>query len=197
MQKNAILTRKKIFAPPLAVWVCASLLIAVGVALKTVSLTIPLGGIIISRVGFQLVPTYLSAILFGPFIGGLVGFFTDFLSMLIAPVGGGYNPLFGITYIVAAVLAWAIFNLLRLGRLGKLDIMLIVRIIVTVVAVQCAVLFLNTLWNAICYGTNDESFILFLLGRSTSLIFYIPVFSAVLCILLPVLSRQSQKLYKK
>lgn len=197
MQKNTISTRKKIFAPPLAVWVCASLLIAVGVALKTVSFTIPLGGIIISRVGFQLVPTYLSAILFGPFIGGLVGFFTDFLSMLIAPVGGGYNPLFGITYIVAAILAWTIFNLLKFGKLGKLDVKLIVRIIITVLIVQCAVLFLNTLWNAICYGTNDEAFIPFLLGRSSSLIFYIPVFSVILCVLLPVLAKQSQKLYKK
>ncbi len=195
MQKN-FLTLKRIFYPSLGVLTCCSLLIAVGVALKTFSFTIPLGAIVLSRIGFQLLPTYLSAILFGPFLGGIVGFLTDFLSMLVFPVGGGYNPMFGITYMVAAIFAWLIFYTVRIGDIGKFSPKLLIRIIITVIVVQLIVLFLNTLWTAIFYGTNDTAFTLFLIGRSPSLIFYIPLFSAILSVLLPVLIKPSRKLYK-
>ena len=201
MSKNTIFpthNKQNIFKPPLTVFICCALLTAIGVVLKTLSFNISLGNIMLSRIGFQLLPTYIAAILFGPVMGAIVGFLTDLFSMLIFPVGA-YTPFYGITFIMGAIYAWSFFNMLNFKNItsNKFDIMFLLRILTTVITVQIVVLLLNSCWNAMLYGTNDQTFPLFLLSRCSSLIFYIPVFTIVLYILLPILAPFANKFYKK
>ena len=190
---------KTVFCPPLAVWVCCALLTAAGAVLKTLTFNIPLGGLVISRLGFHLIAVYLAALLFGPFMGALTGIFSDFLSMLIAPIGGSYNPLYTLTFVIAAITAWAVYN--GIGRLGLLSARAqkrswknIVRTVITVVCVQLIFLCVNTLWISLFSGS---SYFLLLSGRALGLIFYIPVFTVLLCILIPVLQPFAKRLYAK
>lgn len=195
--KRTAASLKTVFAPPLAVWLCCSLLIALGTVLKTMTFNITLGGVLLSRLGFHLLVVYLAAILFGPFMGALTGVFTDIISMLIFPTGGGYNPLYTLTFVVAGVCAWAVYRALAVlndtGR--KWGWKHILRVFLTVSAVQAVFLFLNTLWIAIFSGSLGAYWTL-LAGRCTSLVFYLPVFTVLLCILVPVLKPLSCRLYR-
>jgi len=201
MSKNTIFpnhNKKNIFNPPLTVFICCALLTAVGVVLKTVSFNISLGNIMLSRIGFQLLPTYIASILFGPFLGAVVGFLTDLFSMLIFPVGA-YTPFYGITFIMGAIYAWSFFNIISFKPItgSKFDITFLFRVLLTVLTVQIVVLLLNTCWNAMLYGTNDTTFPLFLLSRCPSMIFYVPVFTVALYVLLPVLAPFANRFYKR
>jgi len=79
------------------VLVKASFLVALSIVLtRGLSIMIPLGGAETIRVGFGVVPVFMSGIMFGPTVGGLTGLVADLIGFLINPMGGAFHP--GITF---------------------------------------------------------------------------------------------------
>lgn len=79
------------------VLVKAAFLIALSIVLtRGLSIMLPIGGAETIRVGFGVVPVFMSGILFGPTVGGLTGLAADLIGFLINPMGGAFHP--GITF---------------------------------------------------------------------------------------------------
>ena len=64
-----------------------------------------------SRFSIEAVPIFLAGMLFGPVLGGCVGFAADFIGCLFSPFG--YNPIFCIPPILYGVFAGLMRPLLR------------------------------------------------------------------------------------
>lgn len=196
--KTFKMSMRDMFMPTLSVVVCCALLTALGFVLKSF-FTLNIGTL--QRLGFQLMVIYLAGILFGPLMGGVVGALLDFLSAMIFPVGA-FNPLYTLTMLLAGVLAWAAyygfgFISTKKEKTPLAAFLHIVRVFLTVVVVQAEVLILNTLWQTIVLGTTMDAFYATLLARSSSLIFYLPVFMVLLCVLLPILQPLARRLQRQ
>ena len=173
----------------LTAMLCCALLTAVGVVLKIfVTFNITLGAVIINRLGVHLLVIYLAAILFGPAYGAITGALVDFLSSVLAPVGA-YNPCYTLTLALAGLLIWLFYQKV-FGRVPRI----FWRVMLTVAAVQILFIWpVNTLWTVIFYGAQ-KGFWGLLLSRASSLLFYVPVFSLTLAVLVPILEKELRKL---
>ncbi|MGQ9474156.1 MAG: folate family ECF transporter S component [Candidatus Caldatribacteriaceae bacterium] len=75
----------------------SGMFIALSVVLtRFASLRIPIGGVEGIRIGFGMLPTVLAGILFGPWIGGIVGALADLIGFSLSPMGP-YFPHFTLT----------------------------------------------------------------------------------------------------
>ena len=93
------------------------------------------------KIGFSFIPIVISAILFGPYISGLIACIADLIGAILFPVGA-YFPGFTIT----ALLTGFIFGIFLKSKQS------IPRIIFSVIISQIFLsLFLNTYWMSILY----------------------------------------------
>lgn len=77
--------------------VFSGMLIALSVVLtRFASIRIPIGGIEGIRIGFGTLPIVVGGILFGPWVGGLVGALADIIGFSLSPMGP-YLPHFTLT----------------------------------------------------------------------------------------------------
>ena len=105
----------------------------------------------IVRIGFGFIPIALSAILFGPLIGGLTAGLADIVGMIVFPTGGAYFP--GFT--LSALLGGMIYGFFLYNKpISKLNIFLAVLTISLV-----ANLGLNTLWISMLTGNAYKALI--------------------------------------
>lgn len=75
----------------------SGMFIALSVVLtRFASLRIPIGGVEGIRIGFGTLPSVLAGILFGPWIGGIVGALADIIGFSLSPLGP-YFPHFTLT----------------------------------------------------------------------------------------------------
>lgn len=100
----------------------------------------------ILRIGFGFIPYILTAMLFGPIIGGIYGVVTDFIGVLLFPTGGGYFP--GFT--LSAFLGAFIYGLFLYKKPKKLWRFALSIILVTLIVDIC----LNTYWLTILTGKS-------------------------------------------
>lgn len=84
--------------------VFCGLFVAVSIALsRFMSLSVPIGGAIVVRLGFGLLPVILSGVLFGPAAGFCCGFLADLIGAFLFPTGAYILPL-SLTYGLAGAL---------------------------------------------------------------------------------------------
>lgn len=97
----------------------------------------------IIRIGFGFVPIAFSAIMFGPFIGGITAMLSDIMGMMVAPKGPYF---FGFT--LSALLMGAIYGFFLYNKPKT-----IVRVFVATLAITLFVdMGLNTLWLSMITG---------------------------------------------
>lgn len=95
------------------------------------------------KVGFAFLANELTALFFGPFVGGIMGGIADILKFIVKPTG----PFFpGFTF--NAVLGAVIFGLIVYKKPLSLRRIIVAKVVVTIV---CD-LFLTTTWLNILYG---------------------------------------------
>lgn len=180
------------FRRQLIYMICTAMLIAVGATLKIfMTYNFILSAAITNRVGFHLLMVYIAAIYFGPFYGMTCGALIDFLSSTLAPVGI-YNPLYTVTMTLVGLCVWFLYKVVFKNLTNKLTLKRIpseiIKILLVVIITQTIlVLPLNTLWQVLISGGKSLYFPL-LFVRSFSLIFYFPVFTILLSLLLRVLT---------
>lgn len=97
----------------------------------------------IFRISFSFIPTSLSAMLFGPWIGAVFGFVADFLGMLIFPKGP-YFPGFGLNEALYA-LTYGLFLFNKNKDFRHIFPCLLVQALVIELG-------LSTLWLHLLYG---------------------------------------------
>ena len=118
----------------------------------------------IVRIGFSFIPLALSAIIFGPLIGGIGAAAADFIGMMLFPVGGTYFP--GFT--ISAFLSAGIYGLLLYKKSKS-----ITRISISVILVSLLIeSILNTYWLRILTG---KAFLAILPVRLTKILIMIPI----------------------
>lgn len=131
------------FSKPLNLAI-ASMLLALSVILGTfANLSIPFLGTNTIKIGFNVVPIVLVAILYGPVVAGVVGGLSDIICFIIAPMGG-YIPGFTISMVLVGI----IYGIAFYKEEVTLKRVIIVELIVTV--------FINVMlgvaWFKIFYG---------------------------------------------
>lgn len=103
------------------------------------------------RVGFGSIPLGMAGIMFGPVVGGVVGFVSDIIGVLILPQGA-FHPGFTLSSILQGVIPGLIFLMIR-KTAGTKDLITFKRIFATEVIVQLIIgVFLNTIWLSGLYG---------------------------------------------
>lgn len=101
------------------------------------------------RISLGFIPIALSAVLFGPLMGGITGMMADIIGMMIAPMGA-YFP--GFT--ISAFITGAIYGLLLYKKPKS-----IIRVSVAVLAITLIVhLGLNTIWLSMITGKAVTAF---------------------------------------
>jgi len=89
------------------------LLIAMSVILTRIaSLRISIGGVEGIRIGFGRLPIILGGIIFGPFIGGIIGTFSDLIGYFINPMGA-YMPHFTLTSALTGIIPATVLILMK------------------------------------------------------------------------------------
>lgn len=84
--------------------VFGGLFIALSVALsRLASITVPIASVPGVRLSFGLVPVIIAGVLFGPGVGFMVGVLSDFIGMILFPLGP-YFPGFTLTYGLAGAI---------------------------------------------------------------------------------------------
>lgn len=141
-----------------------AMFIAIGVILGLVS-SIQLTDFI--RIGFSFIPNELTAMLFGPVVGGVMGGITDILKFIVKPTG----PYFwGFTF--NAVLGCVLYGLILYRRPVSFRRILAAKILVAVI-VNIA---LGTYWLSVLYG---QGMFALLPARIIKQFFSVPIESVI------------------
>ena len=120
--------------------VVTAMLIAIGVVLGfffTIQVTDFL------KIGFSFIANEMTALLFGPVVGGIMGGVTDIIKFVLKPTGAYF---FGFTF--NAILGAVIYGMILYHRPISLKRILIAKIIVAIIVN----LLLGTYWLHIMYG---------------------------------------------
>lgn len=88
----------------------AGLLIAMSVLLTRFASFMVAGNAI--RVTFGTIPIYVAGILFGPFVGGLVGGISDVLGYPLNPFAAAFNPIIFVAFVLRGVIPPLVFRVL-------------------------------------------------------------------------------------
>lgn len=101
-------------------WMSTSVLVKAGlmaglsiVLTRAFSFMIPLAGLPALRIGFGGLPVIISGILFGPFVGAVVGLVADLVGFMINPMGGAYFPGFTISAALSGVIPGFLYAWIR------------------------------------------------------------------------------------
>ncbi|WP_138204068.1 folate family ECF transporter S component [Haloimpatiens lingqiaonensis] len=98
----------------------------------------------IIRIGFGFIPYMLTAMLFGPIVGGIYGVVIDFVGVMINPAGGAYFPGFSLSAFLGAFV-YGIFLYKKPKNLWRMA----ASVIIVTLFVD---MFLNTLWLTMITG---------------------------------------------
>lgn len=138
------------FSKPLNLSLSAMLL-ALSVILGVfANLSIPLMGTNTIKIGFNVVPIVLTAILYGPVVAGTVGGLSDIISFIISPMGG-YIPGFTISFVLVGVVYGVFFYQEKVTLKRIIAAEIIVTLVINI--------FLGVLWFKIFYDMPiDKAF---------------------------------------
>lgn len=128
------------------------------------------------RLGFSFIANEMTALLFGPVVGGIMGGITDILKFIIKPTGP-FN--FGFTF--NAILGAVIYGLILYKRPISFKRILVAKIIVSVVVNM----FFGTLWLSVMYG---KGFIVLLPPRILKQFIFVPIESFIFYLVAKTLS---------
>lgn len=118
----------------------------------------------IIRIGFAFLPLAISAMMFGPLMGGAAAALADVIGMMLFPTGGAYFPGFTLT----AFFSGAIYGIILFKKPKTL-----VRICISVIIVSLLVdLGLNTVWIWMLTG---KGFMALLPARAVKALIMIPI----------------------
>ena len=150
----------------------AAFLVALSVVLtRFLSIMIPIGGAQGVRVGFGGMPITIAGLLFGPVVGGIAGFASDFLGVLINPMGS-FHPGFMLTATLGGVIP-GLYSLYFQKHKVDGHSVTIPRVFVAQLTNSILLsLVLNTLWLTQLYG---EGFIFLLPPRIISSAVNLPI----------------------
>lgn len=154
--------------------VITSMFIAIGIVLGfffTVQVTDFL------RIGFSFIANEMTALMFGPVVGGLMGGITDILKYLLKPSGPYF---FGFTF--NSILGAVIYGMILYRHPVTFKRIFISKIIVGVIVN----LFFGTLWLNILYG---QAFAVLLPARIVKQIFTIPIEAVVFYVVAKALTK--------
>lgn len=154
-------------------FVVTAMMIALGVVLGFY--TVQIGDFL--KIGFSGLANELTAMLFGPVVGGLMGGVTDILKFVIRPTGPFF---FGFT--LNAVLGAVIYGMFWYKRPLSLKRVFAAKITVAIVVN----LFLNTYWLSILYG---KGFAALLPARAIKQLISVPVDSLLFFLVAGMLVR--------
>ena len=143
--------------------VITAMLIAVGIILGQFSIQIT----DTMKVGISFIATQLTAALFGPVVGGLMGGVADILKFIIKPTGAFF---WGWTF--NAMLGPVIYGILLYKKKWTLGRILISKAIVAVVVN----LFFGCLWSSMLYG---KAFMALVTGKLLQQVIQVPVQSII------------------
>lgn len=137
------------------------------------------------KIGFAFLATASGAILYGPFVGGIIGGLGDILSYIFNPVGGSYFPGFSINGILVGMIYGAFFY--------RKKVTVIRAIICELVIVIFIELLLSSLWLHIMF---DNAFLVVLISRILKCVIMFPIdVVGIICLgkLLPKLKNKYNK----
>lgn len=123
-----------------------SLLAGLGAVFSAyLSIEIPMGAAKLVEISLTPVCVILAGILFGPLLGGMVGFVADTAGFFMGAQHGAYNPIFSITMALFGIIAGLFF--LKNKKIGWIKVLLVV----ILSQVICSIL-LNTFAINLFYG---------------------------------------------
>lgn len=128
------------------------------------------------RLGFSFIANEMTALLFGPVVGGIMGGITDILKFIIKPTGPFF---FGFT--LNAILGAVIYGIMLYKQPISFRRILLTKIIVSIIVNVC----LGTLWVSMLYG---KGFLLLLPMRVIKQCFSVPVESFLFYLVAKMLS---------
>lgn len=127
------------------------------------------------KISLGSIPVMLAGILFGPVLGGMTGFASDFINFALAP-RGGYNPIFGLTMAIMGIIAGLVYR-----RKDKELVPSLTKTAITAASSQLICSFLlNATIMVLLYGASPAIY----LTRITYNLVMIPVNTVVLQLLL-------------
>lgn len=100
------------------------------------------------KISFGGIPLKLSGLLYGPIVGGMVGFVSDIIGILIN-AGGAVHLGFTLVSVLSGVIPGLMYVLFL--RDNKLDYKIVV--VIACILTAAMSLFLNTIWLTQMYGT--------------------------------------------
>lgn len=174
-----MLQMKKLFADSfgelknLRTLVITALLVAIGVVLGFYSIQLTEN----LRIGFSFLANELTAMLFGPVVGGIMGGVTDIIKYIIRPTGPFF---FGFTF--NAILGAVIYGILLYKKPLSFRRILFSKALVAVIVNVC----LNTYWLSMLYG---NAFLVILPPRIIQQIIMVPIQSVLFFAVVQTLSR--------
>lgn len=112
--------KSKSFSQIFRIIIQTALLIALALAVRSLSVMISFMGAPGMRVGFTQVFSRMPALLFGPFFGGIATGIVDVLGYLIRPEGA-YIPLLTLTQILDGVLVGFVFKEVKTAEIKKIQ----------------------------------------------------------------------------
>lgn len=153
--------------------VLTALLIAIGIILGQYSVQVT----DTIKIGVSFIATQLTATLFGPVVGGVMGGVTDLLKYIIKPTGA-----FSILWTLNAIVGPVIYGMMLYKRRVTLWRILLSKAVVAIVVN----LFLGSLWTTILYG---KAFWALLPAKLLQQVIQVPVQSLIFWIMLKALQK--------
>ncbi len=153
--------------------VLTGLLIAVGIILGQFSIQVT----DTTKIGISFVATQLTATLFGPVVGGLMGGVADILKFIIKPTGA-----FFIGWTINAMVGPVIYGLMLYKKKLTLARILISKTIVAIVVNM----FLGCLWSSLLYG---KAFWVLVGSKAIQQVIQVPVQSIIFWMVVKALEK--------
>ncbi len=154
--------------------VLTALLIAIGIVLGylfSIQLTENM------KIGVSFVATQLTATLFGPVVGGIMGGVSDILKFIMKPTGA-----FSILWTLNAIIGPVIYGMMLYKKRLTLWRIILSKAVVAIVVN----LFLGSLWSSILYGS---AFWALLPGKLVQEIIQVPIQSIIFWIMVKALQK--------
>lgn len=154
--------------------VVTAMFMAIGIVLGAM-FTIQIGSFL--KIGFSFIANEMTALMFGPVVGGIMGGLTDIIKYIMKPTGPFF---FGWTF--NAILGAVIYGTILYHRPVSFKRILIAKIIVAVLVNMV----LGTYWLQVMYG---KAFFAILPGRALKQLIAVPIESLLFYIVAKTLSK--------
>lgn len=154
--------------------VVTAMFMAIGIVLGSM-FTIQIGNFL--KLGFSFIANEMTALLFGPVVGGLMGGLTDVIKYIMKPTGPFF---FGFTF--NAILGAVIYGVILYHRPITFKRILAAKVIVAVIVNMI----LGTYWLQVMYG---KAFFALLPGRALKQLVAVPIESLLFYVVAKTLSK--------